>query len=131
MPNTPPQAWDSSPEIVADLTIDLGPSGDAGPHLMPQHVAFDLFSVQLIVCDRARARADDGHLSRENVDELRQFVQRRAAQECAEPGHARVFLAGLLNFIAVLANVHGAELPDTDLLSVDTVTTLFEKHGAW
>ena len=41
---------------------------------------------------RKRSRADQRHVPDENVEELREFVHARTAQESAKPGHPRVAL---------------------------------------
>ena len=45
-----------------------------------------------LVClvDDERARADKAHLALENVPELRQLVEARAAEEATDARHARV-----------------------------------------
>jgi hypothetical protein len=71
--------------------VDLGPAGNARLDLVAQHVALDHLAVLLVVRDRVRARADDAHPSLQHVDELRQLVQRGAAQEAADAGQAPSF----------------------------------------
>ena len=100
-----------------------------GLHLVAQHVALDELAVQLVVRHRVRARADDAHASLQHVDELRQLVERGAAQERAERRDARVVAcapAGSPSPSSVTR--HGAELVDHDLLAVEAVAALPEDH---
>ena len=45
---------------------------------------------QRVVAERQRPRADEAHLAAQDVDELRQLVEREAAQEPPDARHARV-----------------------------------------
>ena len=74
----------------AAQAVDLRPAGDARLDLVAQHVALDQLAVLLVVGDGVRARPDDAHAALQHVDELRQFVQRGAAQEAPERRDARV-----------------------------------------
>ena len=69
---------------LAAQAVDLRQAGDAGAHLVADHVAVDQLAVHLVVRDGVRARADDAHAPLQHVDELRQLVERGAAQERAE-----------------------------------------------
>src|SRR5678810_591738 len=60
---------------LAAVSVHLGPAGDAGLDL---------------VRDRVRPRADDAHAALQDVEELRQLVERVAAQEGAERRDPRV-----------------------------------------
>ena len=46
----------------------------------------------VVVADRQRTRADERHLSPEHVQDLRQLVERVAAQHAPDGRHARVVL---------------------------------------
>ena len=63
--------------------LDLGPAGDARPHLEPAPLALGV-AVDLLL--HGRARADDRHLALEHVDEVGQLVEREAAQQRAPRG---------------------------------------------
>ena len=90
-----------------------------GLHLVADHVAADQLAVQLVVRDRVRARADDAHAPLQHVDELRQLVERGAAQERAEARDALVVARRLAHHVAVLGHRHRAELVDHDLAAVE------------
>ncbi len=83
------------------------------------------------------ARPDQGHFATEDIEELRQFVQRGLAQQASERRDARVVpkfevLAILLRAHRVVheklleprvgVRVHGAELPDFERLAVESET---------
>ncbi|MCY1374814.1 hypothetical protein D9M69_621780 [compost metagenome] len=55
--------------------IHLRPPCDARLHLVAQHVAVDLGPVLLIMCHRVRTRADNGHIPKQHIDELGEFIQ--------------------------------------------------------
>ncbi len=76
-----------------------------------------------------RPRADDAHAPLQHVDELRQLVERRAAQEGTERRDARIAPGGLPDHVAVVHRPHRAELVDDDLLAVQPVAALPEDHG--
>lgn len=114
----------------AAQAVDLGPAGDAGFDLVPQHVALDEFAVLLVVRDRMGTRADDAHAALQDVDELGQLVERGFADERAERGNAAIATARLPDAVAVLANPHGAEFVDHDFLPVEPVATLLENDRA-
>src|SRR5665647_1546139 len=61
--------------------VDLRPSGDAGPDLVPSRL---LPIVAVEVLRQEGARTDDAHVALEHVDELREFVERGRAQQLAE-----------------------------------------------
>jgi len=46
----------------------------------------------ILIAGRKRARPDEPHLTAHDIHELRQLVDKRAAQQGAQPGHARVAL---------------------------------------
>ena len=95
------------PDIEAKLlsprkgvaTVDLRPAGDAGANLVASHL---LGRIARKVSRGERARTDERHFPREDVQELRQFVQGGRAQEPTEP---RKTLG-----VCALAAAHRAEL---------------------
>src|SRR3954466_1036711 len=117
-------------ELVGFSTqaIDLCEPGDAGPYLMPNHVAGDQLAIQFVVRNRMRSRADDTHAALQNVDELRQLVQRRLAQKSTQRCHAMIIACGLRDLVTVLEYLHGAKLVDQNLFAVEAVTSLPEQH---
>ena len=101
---------------------DLPPAGDPG--LDGQALQVVLGVLRHLVGQR-RARAHDGHLAQEHVDELRELVDGVLADELADPGDARVLFhlehgAGdlvlplELGEALVRVPVHAAELPHAE-----------------
>src|SRR5690606_30409548 len=113
---------------LAARAVDLGPAGDARLDLVPDHVALDELAVGLVVGYRMRPWADHAHAPLQHVEELRQFVERGAAQEPPERRDAVVVAGGLADVVAVLGDLHRAELPDDDLAAVQAVATLAKEH---
>src|SRR6185436_13870429 len=110
------------------IAVDLSPAGDAGPDLVAQHVVLDHLAIELVVGDRMRSRPDDAHPPLQDVDELRQLVDRSAPQEAADAREARIVLLRLDDGAAVLGHRHGAELVDDDIPAVEAVAALPENH---
>ena len=118
---------------LAAPAVDLRPAGDAGLDAMAGEIAVHCLVINLrlgLGVDRVRARADqrqvalDGH-----VDELRQLVEARLADETADTGDARVVLGDELARGGVgLVGVHRAELVDLDQVVVEAVALLLEEH---
>lgn len=75
-----------------------------------------------------RAWADQGHVPLQDVEQLRQLIQRGATDKAADSGNARVVAAGLLH-ITVIVNTHRAEFPDLDHLAVPAMAVLLENTG--
>src|SRR3546814_8385641 len=76
-----------------------------------------------------RTRADQRHVALENVDELRQLVEARPAQEAPHPRHPAVVAPGQHLGIGVGQVVmHGPELPAIEQIVVEAVALLPEKH---
>src|SRR2546425_7484921 len=74
--------------------VDLGPPRDARLHLVAKHVAGHPASELLDEARALRARTHKTHLAPQHVEELRQLVEARAPQECAQAGAAQVVRAG-------------------------------------
>lgn len=73
--------------------INLGPPGDSGFHHVLFHVRRDLV-LELVYEDRALGpRANDGHVTPENVDELGEFIKACLSKESA--GSSGATLTGL------------------------------------
>src|SRR3954469_23978720 len=108
--------------------IDLGQARDAGPHLMPDHVAGDELPIELVVGNRVWSRAYHTHSALQDVDELRQLVERRLAQECTQRSYALIVSCYLRHLVTVLKNIHGSKLIDQNFLAIESVTSLSEQH---
>src|SRR5690606_28098265 len=71
---------------IAAPAVHLGPAGDPGLHHVLLHVLRHLLLELRDEHRPLRARPDDRHLALEHVDELRQLIEARAAQERPEAG---------------------------------------------
>src|SRR5512138_1267256 len=80
---------------------------------------------------RVGARADQGHVTLEDVDELRQLVEAGPAQEAPHPRHPVVVAPGQYLGVGVgQVVVHGAEFPALEQIVVEAVALLPEEHRA-
>src|SRR5262249_743111 len=115
---------------VASQAIDLRPAGDAGLLLVPSHVARDALAEALDPDRLLGARADDAHLAAQHIHELRQLIERVAAQEGAQTCDARIIfgrpgaqIGGIL--------AHAAKLDARKRLTVEADALLHEKDRPW
>src|SRR5690348_13284492 len=74
--------------------LDLRPAGKAGLHGMAHSVIWDLLGELVDELRAFRARADQTHVTFEDVPELGNFIQARLPQEMTYLCNARVVLAG-------------------------------------
>ena len=121
-----------SSERVAAPAVDLRPAGEAGLHLVAQHV---LRNLVLELLDEVRPlgpRPDDRHVAAQHVPELRQLVEVRAAQEaCRAASRAdRRSLRPHRPGLALGVVVHRAELDDRERLAVEAHPLLAVEHRA-
>ena len=117
-------------QITSDHTVEVGvvavrdlpPAGDTGLHGKALQVVLGVLGH---LVGQRRARAHDGHLAKEHVNELRELVDGVLADELADLGDARVVLhlehgAGDLVALPELGEalvgvtVHAAELPHAE-----------------
>src|SRR3981081_3272616 len=82
-------------DIVAPgVAVYLGPPGDARLHFVSNHVTGYLAAIVLVHRDGVWAGPDDAHGAFEDIEELRQLIERGPANEGAHPGDALVAAAG-------------------------------------
>lgn len=110
--------------------VDLGPARDAGFDLEAPHVSRQELAEALVVCRGVRPRPDEAHGAGQHIEELRQFVQGKPAQEPSHAGDTIVITAGLPELVTVLGHGHGPEFPDLDLLAAQAMAPLPKQHGA-
>src|SRR6185312_5309730 len=115
--------------------------GDAGQEvgaLLGRLSEVALQRLDLARRQRQRARADDAHLAAQDVEELRELVEREPPQELAHARHARVVLRleeGALRVVEALhvgdallgVGDHGAELEGVEDLALVAVALLREQ----
>lgn len=98
---------------------------------MLDHVARDLLLKHLDELGTLRARADEGHLAGEDVEELRELVDRGFPNEAADAGDARVAWDGpALLFVCFGLLHHGAELIHHERLVMKADALLLEDDRA-
>ena len=102
-------------DIQRDIAVERGilarlhlpQAGDARQSLEAAQVA------QLVLphfAGQRRTRTDDAHVAAQNIEELRQLIQRILAQESAQPGDARV-VGDLEQHAVALVHVHHVGAP--------------------
>src|SRR5688572_9120614 len=105
---------------VAAPAVHLRPAGDTRLHLVAQHVLRDAVLELLHEEGAFRPRADDRHLTFEDVPELWQLVEVEAAQPAADRRRARVVFARPHRPAGVFGVVlHRAELVDGEWPAVE------------
>ena len=108
--------------------MDLRPAGEPGPDV--ETVALVLV-VLLDLIAKCRARADHAHVPAQDVPELRQLVDRRAAEDAADARDAPVALVdGIAGTDALGADDHRAELQHVEVDAVLADAGLPVQHGA-
>ena len=114
---------------LSPVAAHLRPSGYAGFDEVADHVLVDESAIILGVFEHVGARADDGHVAFEHVDELRELVEARAAHEVAEACLARIILGGLQG-VGLSVDLHGAEFPAEEVASHVARSRLLEEYRA-
>lgn len=107
--------------------VDLGQAGAAGADQQP--LAFEIIVGGDLIGQRGPG-ADDGHFAFEDVDQLRQFIDFRSANEFADGGDLRVVQGDEFLGIGFAAAAHGAELVGPEVFTVPTAAFLDEKDGS-
>src|SRR5690242_5851806 len=106
--------------------VDLRPTGQARLHMLTKGVVGDEFGVPVVMGNGMRPRTDQRHVSSQHIDELRQLVDARGAQDATDASDAGIVFAGLLDHAAVFEHVHGAKLEDRELARVKSLPALTE-----
>ena len=115
------------PDVVGELAVpvekvapvDLRPAGDAGAHFVS---ACLLGGVAGKISHGKRAGADERHLPGEDVEELREFIQRRSAEKSSE---ARKALG-----VGLVARAHRAQLEKLERDAALAGAGVAEEDGA-
>src|SRR5471032_548075 len=113
----------------AAKAVHLRPPGNTGFDPVAVDVTrYDLL-IEIVVFERMRTRSDHRHVAAQYVEELRQFVQARAAQETAYARDPRVAAFRLFDYARFLRmNAHGAELVDGEDAAIRAFAALLEEH---
>src|SRR5262245_21818149 len=72
----------------------LCPAGQSGTNHVPLAVERNLLAQLLDELGPLRPGADEAHVARDDVPQLRQLVETRASDEAPDPRHARIVLLG-------------------------------------
>jgi hypothetical protein len=77
-----------------------------------------------------RAWTYRGHITGQNVKQLRQFIDARPTQEFADAGYAAVAATCLSDVGPVLKHRHRPEFQNKEFLSIETIASLLKYHRA-
>ena len=95
------------------------------------HVALvDPLPIVFVVRDGVRSRPHQAHRSPDDVEELRELVERGSAHQSPEPRDALIALGGLRHDGTILGDPHRSELEDVDDLPVEAISSLTEQDRA-
>src|SRR5262249_34693271 len=109
---------------------DLRPARDAGLHAMTDAVVRDLLQQTVDEHRPFRARADEAHIAFQHIEELRDLVDPRAADEAADACDAAIVAlgpAGDAVFLGIRA--HAAELQHHERVAAGTDALLAIEDG--
>ena len=109
-------------EVVA--TVHLRQAGNAGAYAHAVAAGGGIEGGHLL--GNPRARADEGHVAGEDVEQLGEFIQRAGAQKLANPGGALLVRQQVTLSIAGIA--HGTELNDTEATATTPHALLQEER---
>ena len=108
--------------------VHLRPPGDAGPDVEPSPLSL---VVALHLVGERRSGTDEAHVADEHVPELRQLVDRGAAQEPPDPRDAGVAAVDRVpRALALRADDHRAQLQHRERAAGDADALLAEEHRA-
>ncbi len=100
---------------------------DAGPHGQDAGVFLREKIHEFL---HLRPGPDQGHVARDHIDQLRQFVQLVAAQEGPQWGDPIIVTGGDAGAAEVGIGMHGAEFVDAEDFPIQPDTVLTEEGGA-
>src|SRR6266702_2926628 len=92
----------------ASTALNLRPTGYSGFDVMPERVFRQQIAVVAVMGERMRARADQRHVAKQNIEELRQLIDAGGPQYSAEPTDPRIMSRCLGYIVAVFQHRHGA-----------------------
>src|SRR5262249_45276653 len=104
---------------LASATFDLGPAGDARLHVVAKSVTADQLLIIIIVGRGMRPGPHNRHLTLQHVEKLRQFVNARLSEPCADIRYSRIASYRLLYRRAVIESGHSTKFEDLELLAVE------------
>ena len=124
-------------EALAAGTLYLPETGDTGANA---ETCFSPRGTVLVFSSGTGSGTDDGHVTEENVDELRELVDVEVAEEFADAGQAGILLDEELRTIGLVRNgelcldfvsifSHGAELDAAKFTTTERFARVDEKEG--
>ena len=119
----------SDPFVPLDVfpAVDLGPACDARSHLKHPEFFLGVLVDRPGMVGERRARADEAHVAFQNIDGLRQLVDRRGADDPSDLRHAAVAFAAVYARACVLrVDHHRAEFVHIKCLVVFAESHLLE-----
>src|SRR4051812_27386419 len=88
-------------------------------------------AVLVIMRKGMRAGTHQRHVAPKDIEKLRQLVDTKAPQNCANTRHSRIVSTGLYDIRAVLMDTHRPEFEDHKWAGVDTRAALLEDYWAF
>ena len=109
--------------------MHLRPAGDAGANVKHMKLFFRVLLHRPRVIGQRRARSDNGHITDNNIDELRKLINAGCPNNLSHLCHARVAIPAVNSAAGMLRTVrHRAELIDGEDLSMQAQPLLLEQH---
>ena len=117
------------------LDLKLVAAVDLRPARKPRHdvvcAVFVPLRDQIVLIPQGRPRADDAHLSLQNVEDLRELIQARPAQEAPAPGDKGIRrIQQMGRHVVRRVDAHRPELVDIEIGLSLSHTLLLEQHRA-
>ena len=109
------------------MSTHLGQAGHTRLHRVAHRILAAFHGEEHIVFCHVGARPDDGHVTEQNVEELRHFIDAELPHQPATSEDTRVIGTSLDAFSAVIDR-HGAEFIDPELLALKTGPHLRKYH---
>ena len=114
---------------IAAKTVNLRPAGNAGTHLMLDHIQGDALLELVDKEGELRARANQTHITFEDIEKLRQLINGKFADKGAETGFAGIAVGAPSGGLLVI-DPHGTEFVHIKRLFAQADTFLPEQDGA-
>ena len=106
--------------------IALRPARYAGLDVMAKGIVAQHGFKVVVVGQGVRTRSNQGHVARQNIPELRQFVDTGGPEQPADTCYSRVVTCRLHNVGTVFLHGHGSKLQYGEMLSVKAFSDLSE-----
>ena len=114
---------------LAAISGHLCPTGNSGIHKMTYHELIYHLCVFFCMLQHMRTRTDNGHISFQDIDKLRQFINARLTDKLANTCFTRIICCSLKN-ITLRIHLYRTEFIAPELTSVFAAAFLFKEDGA-